>query len=445
MDIQNKQIHITKLRLDSENPRHDEIDNQNEVIKQLLKTEQIYNLARDIAIQGSLSPLETIGVLQTGKREFTVIEGNRRVCACLLLNNPDLCPTTVTKKKFERLKSKNSIPARLDCAVFANRDDADHWMQLRHEGQQDGIGTKDWDAKQKARYSAKRGRENPNIQAVGLLDYAVREGIIANEDRDSFSITTLKRYLGNPKVRGAFGLKDGKGLESNHTPDVFNAMVSRFLKDAEDTDKISSRSKKDTWEKYAKILEAEVAMAPASDAPYHDYNSPSVVDDDTPEEKEPEEPVKKTPKKRGKNDPSKRRYLSGDTRFAITEKTLNRVFIELKHLPVEGHEFSVAFLFRAFIERTAFLYLKKHQPGKVGGESKLNQKLKWVSEDLEKDKGVSAKKLKILNVAASSKNAQFSPMVFGMMVHGAYIPEKRELLVMWDRLEDTLLLIHEYL
>ena len=55
-----KTIHITKLFLDSENPRHKILDHQHEIIKQLISKEQIENLAKDIAEQESLSPLDII-------------------------------------------------------------------------------------------------------------------------------------------------------------------------------------------------------------------------------------------------------------------------------------------------------------------------------------------------------------------------------------------------
>lgn len=93
----------------------------------------------------------------------------------------------------------------------------------------------------------------------------------------------------------------------------------------------------------------------------------------------------------------------------------------------------------------AFLYLKKHDPGRLGQQSKLHEKINWVIKDLKDKKFIPEKQLRILQISASSENAKSSPIVFGMMVHLAYLPTKRELIQTWDNYESSLLLIHKYL
>lgn len=78
MKTNKKTLHITQLRLDRENPKHDILENQNEIIHQLIESEQIENLAKDIAKYGSLSPLEIVGVLRSDNDKET--EGFVRVC-----------------------------------------------------------------------------------------------------------------------------------------------------------------------------------------------------------------------------------------------------------------------------------------------------------------------------------------------------------------------------
>jgi ParB-like chromosome segregation protein Spo0J len=133
--MKTKILHITQLLLDPENPRHDVIQNQKEIIGQLLETEKIDNLAKDIAEQGSLSPLESVGVipLDNDGDEYIVLEGNRRICACILLNDPNLSPTDPIRDKFKAIKKNNKIPSKVDCIVFSSRDEADHWIQLRQK------------------------------------------------------------------------------------------------------------------------------------------------------------------------------------------------------------------------------------------------------------------------------------------------------------------------
>ena len=86
------------------------------------------------------------------------------------------------------------------------------------------------------------------------------------------------------------------------------------------------------------------------------------------------------------------------TKFSISDKTLNRIYLEMQKLPIEGYEFSTAYLLRAFIEGSAFFYIKKHIPDELQKESKLHNKLKLVSEHLQ-NTGVRPAKLHSLNIA----------------------------------------------
>lgn len=438
-------VHITQLLLDPENPRHDVIENQKEIIKQLLATEKIDNLAKDIAEQGSLSPLESVGVipLDDDEDEYIVVEGNRRVCACLLLNNPDLCPTDSTKVKFEKIKGKSKIPDKVNCTVFDSREDADHWIQLRHEGQLDGRGTKSWSAQEIARYAEKRGRNNPNSQAIKLLDFAVQHAIIADDEKKYFNVTTLQRYLSNPVVRNVLGLQNRVDLKSKQDLETFKRLVTQFLADARPLEdgtpgEVNSRSKGDDWRAYANKLQKEISDPPPEDNPIADH---AESHEDKKEEPAPNKPLLK----KSKQDPAKRKCLIPyNVKFSIEDKILNRVYLEMRRLEVEGFEFCAAYLIRSFVEGTIVLYMQKYLPQDLQRESKLNQKILKVCDHLA-DQGVKKGKLNPLRVAASDTNSMLSPFMIGAFVHLSVIPTKRELLSIWDRLEDILTTIHELL
>ncbi|MBC2594700.1 hypothetical protein H5P28_10550 [Ruficoccus amylovorans] len=83
-----------KILLDAENPRIDVRQNatQDLIRKRLLETAQVDELAKKIIKFGGLFPGERIIVTKEfGK--YVVLEGNRRVCACQLLLDPDLIPS----------------------------------------------------------------------------------------------------------------------------------------------------------------------------------------------------------------------------------------------------------------------------------------------------------------------------------------------------------------
>lgn len=436
MQYTRENIHVSQMLLDSDNPRHAEIGNQKGIIQQLLKTEQIYKLAEDIIEQKSLSPLEIVGVLPIENNEFIVLEGNRRVLACLLLNNPDMCPDKSLIKKFKNLRKNGTIPEYIECIIFESRESSDHWIELRHLGQQEGIGTKRWDATQKARHSAKQGKKNPNIQSIELIDFAIHRNIIKEHERDLFKITTLQRYLNNPIVRNVFGFESSDNLLSKHNEKIFLKLTTRFLEDAKDgKDFISSRSNQSDWIAYGNMLAKEVSEPPPATNPAINFSVKS-------------EKIKKTSTatfKRSLPDPTKRKYLLPyDSIFKIKNVILRRIYNEIKKLQIDQHEFCVAYLLRAFIEGLTMLYLQKHDPDKLNKQSKLNQKLEYVRQNLER-KGVKKSKLRPLNIASSSENSLISPLMIGSMVHLNIIPTKRELINMWDRLQSILEIINDKL
>src|SRR5437870_173073 len=90
-------IGIASLLLDAENPRHDVVASQREALLAIVAEQKskLAALAEDIAEHG-LSPLDRILVIKAGRgsRNYTVVEGNRRIAALKLLHNPDLADDT---------------------------------------------------------------------------------------------------------------------------------------------------------------------------------------------------------------------------------------------------------------------------------------------------------------------------------------------------------------
>src|SRR5258706_1997759 len=56
-------IDVERIFLYEENPRHEPIESEPEIIKHLCNDEQVYNLARSIADAGP-NPLELLGLIQ---------------------------------------------------------------------------------------------------------------------------------------------------------------------------------------------------------------------------------------------------------------------------------------------------------------------------------------------------------------------------------------------
>ncbi len=142
------EIPIERIHLYDENPRHGHMTNTGEIIEYLLSNEQVWNLAQSIA-EHETNPLELVGVVRlddeddSGQPTYEVWEGNRRVCAIMLLNDPALAPARY-RQRFEELAANHEPIATIEGREFDDRDELRFWMRNIHDGVQEGVGRKPW-------------------------------------------------------------------------------------------------------------------------------------------------------------------------------------------------------------------------------------------------------------------------------------------------------------
>lgn len=425
-------IPVRQLFLDAENPRHDPIDNEPEIIAHLLKTEKVRKLAADIAKQGGLNPLDRIGVVADKKlpNNFIALEGNRRVCALKLLADPEKAPTESIRKQFRALKDALPSPLKqLEVAIFPTRADASHWLRLRHEGALDGIGTKPWQSQEIARFNKTSGAgDNPNVLALELLEYAQHRNLISPAEKKDASVTTLTRYLSSPVVRHTLAITSNKELRSDADQDEFDRGIKKFLDDAREGTEVHSRTSKADREGYAKRLSRE-GYSPktraAADARLH------------PESGKMEGVTGSKPGKRDNRSPDRRlTVIPSDFQCHIKAAVHKRVYDELKKLDAETFSFSAAYLLRAFVELTVHAYCKKHQLKIQRGE--LDKTIKTAADHLSQAYQIKAPDLKGLRVMASERDSSYSPETLGSSVHGSLTPTRVQLIRAWDNISPAL-------
>jgi hypothetical protein len=249
-------IDINRIFLYEENPRHEPLQSQEEIIEHLCKDEQVFALARSIAEKGT-NPLEIFGLVQLSgsgksgtKKNFEVWEGNRRACAIKLLNDPDLAPPTL-RKDFVRLSTEYDPVREVAAVVFDDHETLKFWMDVIHGGQQGGVGRKNWSADQKTRHTGSGGR---NKVAQALLDVSEAAGLITKEER-SGKLTTVQRYLNNNVVREALGIDatNPDDVTYNRPVEDFNKLLARFISDVKSAE-ITSRHNKDQITAYGRTL-----------------------------------------------------------------------------------------------------------------------------------------------------------------------------------------------
>jgi hypothetical protein len=237
-NMNTQMVQVDRINLDQSNPRHDKYVDQEEVISYLCINEQVLSLARDIATYG-LNPLELFALIPEGEGSFIAVEGNRRLCAIKLLNNPDLAPAD-QRREF-RKAAENWEPMGMITAIeFEKRADVEVWLDRFHAGADEGRGRRPWNADQKARNSG----YSKNNFALALLDFGQQRNLISAKDRKN-RISTVQRYLANPKMRNTMGLDPNyiKPLKSSLDENNFLTMLQFFL-EAVAEKKINTRDNK---------------------------------------------------------------------------------------------------------------------------------------------------------------------------------------------------------
>ena len=241
-------IDVERVFLDQDNPRHERFVDQEAAIEFLCNDEKILQLARDIVKYG-LNPVELFALIPDGHNTFLAAEGNRRLCALKLLNDPDLAPPSI-RKEIENAAEDWQPIKQLFAIVFASRDEVRLWLDRIHAGFNDGRGRRQWNAEQKARNSG----YSKNDRAQAILDIAQHRGYISEEKRKG-RLSTVQRYLGNPHLRNALGVDftDRDEPTTDLSEEDFSVVLNKFIDDIAEK-RITTRNNSDEIREYANGL-----------------------------------------------------------------------------------------------------------------------------------------------------------------------------------------------
>ncbi len=258
--VEKTTVELDQLYLDEQNPRFDPVDSQEAAIALLCDNEDVYALAADIVKVG-LSQIERLAVLATfdddGELDdhYTVLEGNRRTCALMLLHDPERAPGK-WKKRFKALSDVWVPINNADVTIYDNREDVDVWLDRIHLGENKGVGRKSWDATQQAR---RKNNRRYRI-ALTLLDDAEDQGLITADNRKNI-ITTVQRYGGNDRFAQAMGYdkSDIDNIKIKVPRADYNKRMKVFLNDVLSRN-ATSRDNVPQIEDYAEKIEKRITV-----------------------------------------------------------------------------------------------------------------------------------------------------------------------------------------
>lgn len=446
MKRQIEAIPLTLLKLDQENVRFggDVAQNQREAIELMMAdpddSKKILRLAEHIALYG-LDPTELQLVTPDRDDSYVVLEGNRRLTALKLLVKPDLCPDEKLLKGFFAAHSKLNgvIPSDIDCSVVNSRSEGDMWIELKHTGQNNGIGRVDWNSDIR---DERRARQT-GVESIGRQ---IRELIkdnnaifSAHSIKDIFSIdvTTLTRLFSSRPAQSAFALKiENKELVTTlplkYIAPSIEFAIQMFVHEGYNVNDIRNDADR---QRFVNHIPPELSPYKQAELdknkPNQTVNSDSAhavntVNEQTPT---PNIQVGNTTKPHAKPSSRFRKYLVPWS-LNIANVRINEIYRELrKGIEVDKLPNATAITFRVFLEVTCDDYseiqkslntpvIRDDNGRPLLSSDKLSTKIKSVAQHLEKLGLMTAEQTKTIHKRASSKDSVGSVDHFNLFVHG---------------------------
>lgn len=148
-------LKLSNLYLDLKNPRYEEQKSQNDALNTIASEQKgkLLVLLKDILDNG-LNPSDIPIVMPDPTRGsgYVVLEGNRRIAALKLFGKPSILTNATMKQKYSKLHDdfKSKAIKNIECLVVNSREEANLWIERKHEGEMNGAGTVRWDNLQKS-------------------------------------------------------------------------------------------------------------------------------------------------------------------------------------------------------------------------------------------------------------------------------------------------------
>lgn len=448
-DIQ--EIDIYDILLDADNARYGESSakSQKDAIDKLLSSEpnmlrKVMKLVEDVVEYG-IDPTELLLVFPVkdhGKTRYIAAEGNRRVLAMRFLLNPDLAPSAAIKKRLEQLTSKqlqNSLQ-KVQCSVMPDRSSTDHWVQLKHTGENDGIGRVNWTSVASNAFQHKRGKERN--QGLQILDYIKADDSFdpdLKEVAQNIGVTNLARFFQGKPAKDAFRYKkqDGK-LKSNISLPKFRGFVETVVREMDPVTgfNVGQIYHRDDQVKFIKNRLPD-SIRPSSADLVDEWTIATLNDGDLNKEQlgSDGKALKKKPaRKRSASSRANRKFVIDDA-LRITDAKINELYLELRnHLDVDKVPNAVSMLTRAFIEANCNYYIDNNSVRSSSGHTlstsdknrKLKEKAQAVATHLEGLKKLTQSQARAIRAEANGPEASVDSM--NMLVHSYLLqPKVRDL------------------
>jgi hypothetical protein len=383
-------------------------------------------LAADIVQYGiDPSTLPIVMPLSGAEGKYVVLEGNRRLAALKALENPDSIAGAVEPgvlrqiRKLSKDYQANPL-GDLNCIVVKGRDEARHWIELRHGGELLGAGISRWSPDEIDRFRSRSGVSQPHSQ---ILDFLQRHGDLSDELRSKVPTTTLKRLIEAPSVRGKLGVELQKKIIYLLAPEsaIAKAMMHVIDDLASGRTKVGDVYTKEQREQYAVNIPKDVAVTPLIKSGHGVAASSAGTG------------AKPKPASGARATKKRDRLIPRDA-LAIPAGRLKDIETELsRKLSLESHPNAISVLFRVFLELSVDLYNQKNLPS-VSEAGALRVKTLAAVNDLIARKKLTKKQAHpVLTACEKDTFLAASVVMMNQYVHNPFVfPAPDDLRAHWD-------------
>lgn len=434
------QLKIDDLVLDNDNPRITHTESQQQTLQKIVKDQstKLVRLAESIVEHG-LSPIERFMVMEVSPKpkRYIALEGNRRVAALRLLTNPAVMtgldmPSGVQRpmERLARVFDRSKVEP-IDAYEVGSREEARYWIELRHNGEDQGRGVVGW----KPIVAARFRKKEPAIQA---FDMVIEHGGFAEDDAESirsgFSLTTLRRFMESKDVRAELGLsiKDGQLYTDLPGKELIKPLKKIVLDIAEK--RIDSRryNKTDKMVAYVRGFEKldrpDLSKKLASSRPIEGIQKSEFA------------AARRATARKKRSASTERKYVvPKNCPMNVTDNRIVSIYYELQTLQLDKAPNAIAVLLRVFLELSVDHFLENNGgslrhtvPGGREVWKKLDRKLAEVV-DMLVQMGVPRQHFTSVLRDLSQSQSPMNLDLFHRYVHDRFAtPSTSDLVAAWD-------------
>jgi hypothetical protein len=427
-------VRPSDLLIDVKNPRFPaEVRGQREAFRAMAEhqNEKLLALAEHIVLYRRLNPAELPIVIRssTESGRYIVLEGNRRLAALKALESPEMFSGAFTAGVLDRFRKlgsqyQQSPIESIPCTVMKDREEAEPWIYLRHNGPTGGAGTVEWGSDEKARFRARTGGDLK--LHTRLLNFLEDGGHLTRAERQRVPTTTLERLVKSKAVREKIGVDVQKGGEVRFAANESKVVPAllHIVKDlADGKTKVQHVYTKEQREEYANNFPAHLVVARSGKSKSLPISAAGKASGRTPAVR----PLK-----------PREKLIPSDCFLRVKDARVRGIEIELRSLLLEDYPNAVTVLFRVFLELSTDYY--RTSVMKRGAEAvrqKFGDKLLDAVGDMEAKNKLTKWEANPVR-AACQKSSFLIPSVVMMheYIHNRHqVPSPTDLRAGWDSLQ----------